>query len=60
MGKALFLLAFTRFFTETRISLWLGRVGCVFGIITEVSFVGVVATPWNLYVELTDTLVTLL
>lgn len=52
-----FFVAFTRFFTTSTTTRWLGRFAVVFGIIASISFVGIAATPWNLYLAAHNTFV---
>src|SRR6266487_2643544 len=42
LALVVFFVAFTR---------WLGRFVVVFGIIASISFIGIAATPWNLYLD---------
>lgn len=55
IGLVLFFTAFVGFFTGRRRRLT--RVGSIFGILTAVCFVGVAATPWDLYLTAHNTFV---
>src|SRR6266516_4743165 len=51
LALVVFFVAFTRFFTTSTTTRWLGRFVVVFGIIASISFIGIAATPWNLYLD---------
>ena len=51
IALVVFFVAFTRFFTTSTTTRWLGRFAVAFGIIASISFVGIAATPWNLYLD---------
>lgn len=49
IGLGAFFIAFAGFFTESRASRWLSAAAAVAGVVAGLSFIGVAATPWDLY-----------